>query len=99
MQMQYKLPLAKFAARICKLHDQKKVLEHSIAALYRDARQSGIDRLSLKTAVKNFLKSERGEVVYDSAPQVDDTSLDPELEKHLSRIDVALAKFRERKLI
>jgi hypothetical protein len=89
----YNFLVAKCAAKIVVQHDKRKELERQIGAIYKEAREAGVNRLDLKTAVQNYHIADAGVVPEDT--KSDDN--DKDMERHLAIIDRALAKFRERR--
>ena len=59
--------LAQYAARIVALHDKRKELENQIALIYKEARQAGVNRNDLKSAVQNYHMADAGVVPEDTS--------------------------------
>jgi hypothetical protein len=88
----YNLLLAKYGAKIARIHDKRKQLENEIAAIYREAKQAGVNRLDLKSAVQNYSVADAGGIP-EAKPEANKAD-DDDMERHLAIIDRTLARVR-----
>jgi hypothetical protein len=92
---QYNQLLAKFAAKIVALHDQRKALENDIAVIYKEARQNGVRRHDLKTAIANYHTASAGGVFDDFSALPEDNAEDnDDIARHLAIIGAAIHRVR-----